>query len=369
MVTIDINIPIGPESENRWYAMWGEENVFFSLETIKRIFEENSAEKDFKFNINCDGGYVEDGFAIYDYMRTSGKNIYCNIEGGCHSMAVVLLLAAPAENRSAQKHATSLIHCVRCDWYGDATADDLRKEADFLEQQQEKILDIYADRTGWDKDELRVLMKEEKVRDTDFLMEHGFISSINSYTTNLRKKRGSGSNHINPKNETEMATKTKQEVISMASNFLAGLRNLLGNAAKNFDHTDADGNLLFSTEAEDDTLEVGMTASPDGTFELPDGRVVIIADGVITEINEPKTEEDEPETEENNAEMDALRNENESLRNQLAEAANVITELQSQLASNYVPKNAARTAPSTTPKNEETLEEHKAEQKRKLGIK
>ena len=33
--------------------------------------------------------------------------------------------------------------------------------------------------------------------------------------------------------------------------------------------------MLFTTEAEDDTLEVGMAASPDGEFELTDGRVVM----------------------------------------------------------------------------------------------
>ena len=56
----------------------------------------------------------------------------------------------------------------------------------------------------------------------------------------------------------------------------------------NFDFTDAEGNLLFTTEKEDDSLEVGDIATPDGTFELPDGRVVTVADGVVTELIEPE---------------------------------------------------------------------------------
>ena len=95
MVTINLNLPIGPESENKWLAYWGEEACFFSLVTCKRMFEENAGENEFKFIINCDGGYVEDGFAIYDYLRTSGKTLHCKIEGGCHSMAVCIFLAAP----------------------------------------------------------------------------------------------------------------------------------------------------------------------------------------------------------------------------------------------------------------------------------
>ena len=261
MVTINLNLPIGPESENKWLAMWGEEEGYFSLDTCKRIFEENAGEDEFKFIINCDGGYVEDGFAIYDYLRTSGKTLHCNIEGGCHSMAVCILLAAPKENRTANQHAMSLIHCVRAELWGDKTAEELKALAEQTEQLQEKILDIYADRTGEDKEVLRQFMQEEKVRDTYFLLEHGFISSIVPYNTNLRN---GGLHNINSKNQKIMAKKL-EEVMAMAQNFLTKAKNALGKAL-NFDHTDADGNLLFSTDAEDETLEVGMAASPDGTF-------------------------------------------------------------------------------------------------------
>ena len=349
MLTIELNLPIGPEAENKWMAMWGEDPVFFSLDTVKRIFEEHPDEKDIKFNINCDGGYVDEGFAIYDYIRTSGRNIYTNIEGGCHSMAIVMLLAAPLENRSANKHSKALIHCVRSDFGFDATADELKSMAEELEQEQEAILDIYVDRTGGDKDELRTFMKEEKMRTADWLLDHGFIGSINAYNTNLRRK--GRANFNNSKTNEDMAKKTKQEVMNMAANFLKGLKNVLGTQAVNYDHTDADGNVLFSTEAEDDTLEVGMSATPDGTFELPDGRTVVITDGVISEIQEPASTEDPDEQE-----VENLRTENENLRNQLAEAANVIEELQAQLSSNYKPANSSRTTPVRKPAGTQTAE-------------
>lgn len=358
MLVIDLNLPIGPESENKWYAMWGEENVFFSLDTVKRIFEEHPDEKDVKFNINCDGGYVEEGFAIYDYIRTSGRNIYTNIEGGCHSMAIVMLLAAPLENRSANKHSKALIHCVRADYGWDATADELKSMAEELEQEQEQILDIYADRTGGDKDELRAFMKEEKMRTAEWLMDHGFIGSINAYNTNLRKGRPM----FNNQKQTDMA-KTKQQVLDMASSFLKGLKNVLGTAV-NFEHKDNDGNVLFTTEAEDETLEVGMPASPDGTFELPDGRTVVIADGVITEIQEASTEDPDEQ------ELENLRTENENLRNQLTEAANVIEELQAQLSSNYAPKNGNRTTPVRKPAaSGENMDDVKNQVRERHGLK
>ena len=360
MLVVELNLPIGPESENRWAAMWGEENVFFSLDTVKRIFEENPDEKDIKFNINCDGGYVDEGFAIYDYIRTSGRNIYCNVEGGCHSMAIVMLLAAPYENRSANKHSKALIHCVRSEFWNDMTADELKAAAQDLEEQQEQILDIYVDRTGGDKDELRNWMKEEKMRSADWLMEHGFIASINAYNTNLRKQRGAIVN--NNQKQSDMA-KTKQQVLDAAGNFLKGLKNILGTAV-NYEHKDNDGNVLFTTEAEDETLEVGMPASPDGTFELPDGRTVVITDGAISEIQEAQTEEPSEE------EVENLRTENENLRSQLTEAANIIQDMQAQLTSNYKPANAVRTTPVRKPAKTAADEEQvKNEVRERHGLK
>ncbi|MDE6499781.1 MAG: hypothetical protein K2K83_03645, partial [Rikenella sp.] len=83
---------------------------------------------------------------------------------------------------------------------------------------------------------------------------------------------------------------------------------------------------LFTTEAEDDTLEVGMPATPDGTFTIADGREVTIAEGVITEIVEPDA-----------GEQTEVEAENRLLRSQLAEAAALIRDLKKNIRSNYTP--------------------------------
>lgn len=373
MIKIDVNLPIGTEAENRWMAMWGEDAVVFSLETIKRIFDENPDDKDVYFNFNCDGGYVSEGFAIYDYIRTSGRNIYCNIEGGCHSMAIVMLLSAPLENRTAQKHAQSLIHCVRADLYGALTADELASLAEEIKHDEERILDIYADRTGEDKDTLRELMHEEKMRDTDFLLEHNFISKVNAYNTNRLPEPGKNTSTISTqKNEKTMA-KTINEALQMAKDCLTKISNVLTPAEPvNYDHTDADGNVLFSTEAEDATLEVGMNATPDGTFTLADGRTIVIADGVITEINEPQSDANLEELENLRNQVADLTAQVETLQASLTEASNVITELQGALTSNYEPKNNQRQTPAKKPeeKNQAELQaEHKDELRKRLGLK
>lgn len=387
MIKININLPIAPESENRWMAMWGEENVAFSLETIKKIFDENPDENEYTLNFDCVGGYVEEGFKIYDYLRTSGKNLHCNIEGGCHSMATVLLLAAPKNQRTANKHATSLIHCVRSVVCDSLTTEELRKIAEENEEYENKILDIYADRTGVDIETLRALMHEEKERDTDFLIEHGFIDHVNPYNTN--SKAGSRqNNNYKPQNSNNMSK--LQEALNKASELLKAATNLLGgqqnqNEPASYQHKDAEGNVMFTTNVADDMIEVGMSATPDGTYTLQDNRIVDIADGVITNIREaqsvPEPDERDAKIAEMQTQIDNLTAQNTELQNSIAqmttqmdeykqtltEATAVIDELKT-LSSDYQPKNAKRTAPATTSTNEETVEEHRENMRKKLGL-
>lgn len=317
MVEIDIYKPI--DREDPWMSLWFGDDWVFSADNVHRAFDENPTEKDFRFNINCDGGSVSEGLRIYDVLRTSGKNIYMNIEGGCHSMAVCLLLAAAKENRTANPNCRALIHEVRACTCDNLTADDAQALADEIRTEQEAILDIYVDRTGTDRQTLEELMKAERQLTAEQLKEYGFISKINVYTTNRKK-------HFKTKNFKEMA-KTKKEVISAADNFMKKLKNLLSATVVNYDHKDADGNVLFTTEAEDDTLEVGMAASPDGEFELTDGRVVVITDGVIAEIREADGGD--------GGELENLRARVAALEGALTEAENVITDLRNQVGSTY----------------------------------
>lgn len=150
MIEVNVYKPIG--KEDVFYSLFGMEDPFaFSADTIQKLISDNPNETEIKFNINCDGGSVSEGLRIYDILRTSGKTIYCNIENSCHSMAIVLLLAAPTENRTANRNSRALIHQVYGGMCGYANADDLRAMADEIEREQNAILDIYEERTTADR--------------------------------------------------------------------------------------------------------------------------------------------------------------------------------------------------------------------------
>lgn len=60
----------------------------------------------------------------------------------------------------------------------------------------------------------------------------------------------------------------------------------------------ADGQTL-TVEREEGDPQVGDKASPDGTFEMPDGKTIIVQDGVITEIQPAEDEGDDNEDTDN----------------------------------------------------------------------
>lgn len=396
MIEVKLHNPVANESR-AWMYWWDGYEGVFSLEFVQSLFKNNPAETDFKFNIHCPGGEVQEGLAIYDCLRTSGKNIYMNIEGDCHSMAVALLLAAPKENRSANPNCTALIHKVYgCAYTG--TADELEAQAAETRMLQNKILDIYADRTDMSREELEAIMNKQIAHNASELLQWGFISKINSYNTNYQHTNKIVMNIKKLKEDAATLMNRIQSVLggAAATNFefvdadgavlfttegesdalevgmtaspdgtftIADGRTVVIEGGKivridekpaeesNFEHKDADGNVLFTTEASDDDLEVGMKATPDGEFELPGGRIVIIVEGVISEIRERAIDTEEVQN---------LRAENETLRNLLSEARNLISELKKNVKSDYVPGNRIGSgANSNKGKNEQTREERK----------
>lgn len=320
MIQIDVHSEIANPRE--CWCWWDDDFGVFGLDTIKKIVADNPKDNEIQLNFHCPGGSVDEGLAIYDYLRSSGKTIYTNIEGDCHSMAVTLLLAAPLENRSANPNCSALIHEVRSSAWS-VTAEDAQKLSEEIKDAQNKILDIYADRTGRDKSELENLMKEEKVRNATWLKEYGFISKINSYNTNASEV-----------NSLKNIIKKVQIMTKIGEKAQAFLNRMTGKTPEkkllNYSFKDADGNELFHTDKEDDTIIVGDTASPDGTFTLASdtseykaGTVVVVEDGTVKTIT-PKEEETDK------VNFAKLTYENEVLQKANEEAQEIINQLLSE---------------------------------------
>lgn len=334
MTYIDVKGIIDNEQVRAMMEFWGGGQEIFSVESINRFLDANPDEDEITLNIDCDGGSVEEGLKIYDALRMSGKTIYTNITGGCHSMAIVVLLAAPSENRSANKNVRALIHRVYtglCDY---VSAEDCLDMAEDLIREEDAILDIYEDRTGIDRDLLAKVMREEKIHDAKSLLDLNFISKINSYNTNQFFKSFKA-----------MAQK-KESAFDKFMSKVNAYKAKRNEGAVNFDFKDTDGEVVFSTETEEDTLAVGDTVTlasgeTSGTFTLDDGRTITIEDNIVTAIEEEESES----LEERVTELEAL----------LDEATNLINEQETELnnlrGSNYKPQARKTNIPAVKGKN------------------
>ena len=274
--------------------------------------------------LHCDGGSVSEGWAIYDKLRASGKEISAIAEGKVASMATIIMMAAPKERRKAYKSANICVHNPWVPSYalGDSlTAEDLRKTAEGLQKEQDKMLDLYVERCECNRDEMQSLMNEDKFIDTDRAKALGIISEIIAPAS---AKKGSNNNNFN-----NMA---KTGNVEVKQNLLDKLLGKLGyskieDVALGMDLSTADGGTL-TVEREEGEQQVGDVASPDGEHVMPDGSIIVVADGKITEIKpassgdgeeggsdeETRITELETEVEELKTEIDELKEELEGAK-------------------------------------------------------
>lgn len=286
MAVLKIYNDIQTENDKKFAKFFGEaEGVCFK--DVDEFCESIPADdKKIEVRLHCDGGSCIEGWAIYDRLRATGKEITCVVEGNAASMATVILMAAPKERRRAYKSAQLCVHNPWIpSWALDytATADDLEKAANDLRDQQTKMLDLYVERCGCDRDELQALMNEDKYIGVDRAMELGLIGDIIAPVS--AKKQGA---MFNNKNHKQMAKEKNDDKVEIKASLLDRALAKLGlktidELAKGMDLSTSDGQTL-TVEREEGEPQVGDKASPDGEFAMPDGKTIVVADGVITDI-------------------------------------------------------------------------------------
>lgn len=247
------------------------------------------------------GGRCDETYAIYDALRATGKEITTKVVGKCASAATIILLAAPLERRSMYEHAQILIHSP---YYpdgisGDMTPERLRQAADALEQERNKMLDLYVERTGKDRTVLDAQMTAADWFEGDKALELGFVSQV--------IPPASASANNNPKNSFMAKEKVEKPTVAMAFRTLGIALGVVKDDPEpvSMEITTSTGDKL-TVEREDGEIQVGDSASPDGEHVLEDGRTVVVKDGKITEIKKPSSDDDD--------DSQALQEENERLK-------------------------------------------------------
>ena len=328
---------IMPEEDRVFMQYMGLDGVSFDSidEFIASIPEDDDT---IDMRINSPGGSVNEGWAIIDKLRATGKTIKATIEGEASSMASLILLAA--SERRGHRHASLLIHEAYFPEYtlsGAYHKEDLEKLAESLDESNRMALDFMVERTGADRETLEALMKEDKPINMERAKELGFIHEIIEPASAARGwKRPT---MARPNTPTNMETPSK-----LASAFKA-IAEALGLSVKMEEETPApvgyvltsqDGTEINIDKPEGEDPAVGDAATPDGEHLMPDGTTIVIADGVITEIRDAEPEEpetpEEPEVEDPEEKAVDLEAINAAHAEELAAKDAEIAQLQARIA-------------------------------------
>lgn len=263
--------------------------------------------------LHCSGGLVSEGWAIYDKLRASGKKITATIEGKCASMATVVLMAAPKEQRKALPSARILVHNPWLPSYalGDAvTADILREEAERMQAEQDRILDLYVERCGCNREEMQALMNEDKTIGVERAKELGLIGEV-VMPLSAKSKRELINN-----NDCEMKVEVKKNWLErlLAKAGFAKMEE----AIFSMELSTADGGTI-EVEREEGEPQVGDAATPDGEHVMPDGTTIVVVDGFITEIKSAEDVTDEDDIEKEGEEKDEAQERISALEAEVAQ--------------------------------------------------
>lgn len=126
--------------------------------------------------LNCPGGDVFEGIAIYNALHRHKARVVIEVDGVAASAASVIAMAGD-EIRMA---AGSMFMVHEAWGFTQGPAEDHEKNAELLRKINEDLVSLYAARTGQVEKKLRSMMAEETWLNTTEAKELGFADIVHS---------------------------------------------------------------------------------------------------------------------------------------------------------------------------------------------
>jgi ATP-dependent Clp protease, protease subunit len=128
--------------------------------------------------INSPGGEVHSGFAIYDMIQFIQPKVITVVSGSAASMGSLIALAAEKEDRYATMNAKFLLHQPLIGGTIQGPASDIEIHAKDIIKLKQKIIQMYADRTGHSKEYFEKVMERDHWLSAEEALEIGLVSRI-----------------------------------------------------------------------------------------------------------------------------------------------------------------------------------------------
>lgn len=140
------------------------------------ILEAQDPYADINIFLNCSGGSVTDGLAIYDYMNYLRCDVSCYAIGKCASMGAVLLTSATVGKRYSFPNTEIMFHSVTSSFYGKEL--DVEISAQRTKNLNETLMKIIAKNCNRSFDEIVDLTEHDLFLTPDQALKFGAIDRI-----------------------------------------------------------------------------------------------------------------------------------------------------------------------------------------------
>lgn len=271
MAVLKIYEPIGTREDEFSYN-----SLLSFIDTIPE------ADKEINIRMSCIGGDVDEGIAIYNKLKElqAKYTISAKIEGHCDSIATIIILGA--QTRSAYPTNTPLIHHPWVQPDGTPiNVDDAKELYENLNNYTLKLKEIYLKELNVTDEQISEMLSNNIPITSEKAQEIGLFTSI------LEPIKAMAILNINNKKENSMDEK------SLVKAIVDGVKEVFAKKEPQAMNLKDKEGKEFSVTRESGDVAVGDEASPDGTYTMEDGTVIVIENGVVASIK--KAEEAEAE--------------------------------------------------------------------------
>ncbi len=130
------------------------------------------------FVINCPGGSVDSGFAIWDQAQMITSPIITLVTGLAASMGSVLSLAASPKKRFATPNSRIMIHQPSIHGVVKGQATDLDIHAKEILKTKGILVDLYAEKTGQPRDVIEKKIDRDTWMSAEEALAFGLLDGI-----------------------------------------------------------------------------------------------------------------------------------------------------------------------------------------------
>jgi ATP-dependent Clp protease protease subunit len=138
--------------------------------------EAEDPEKDIQLYINCPGGVVYAGLAIYDTMRFIKPDVATTCCGIAMSMGSLILAGGTPGKRAALPNSRILIHQPTGGYQGQAS--DIQIHAQEALALRRRIEEIYAEHTGRPVEEISDALERDRFFTPEQARDYGLVDLV-----------------------------------------------------------------------------------------------------------------------------------------------------------------------------------------------